>query len=654
MFNAFTPTVAYSDTEGMFLVVYQANVRGFAPLKYELFGQYVDTSGRLVGNRGFQISSSGLPSDSGLYANPGVLIYNHDLSEFVLAWTQAIGHMKYRGFAQRIGPQGALIGPAKRVTWLGEPSNVTYTYDLKLSIAYTPVDRKYVVVFNADPWSNVPMAHAWEIFANVLDVNLDQVEPEKLPHRLSTMGLVDSDVDSRAFAPRIQYNSNDDHFLVAWFGDDGRAMVNGALDVFTTVIDVHAMPVNALQTQLTIAGDNPFDVMYDAVEPRLAHNPTTNEYLACYTMDVQDHDDALEIRCSRVMAQGYKLPALGPDMRVSYQSGWNYEAFLKGRFAALVYGAGMTNKFLVAWQGDQYPSPDNTPGMDGALEIYAALIDGSTYAPVTGSFCKSSSKKGMPAGHIAAIVICTFVGAGCLVALVAVVVLHLRKKSPAAYKAGSSPILTGSSPKPAPRSVAASSATSLGRTAAPSSTGSATKLSASTSAVAKSSVPKAAPAPTKFVDSESDEGAVPTPRSRVGGATKPAAAAGAAASKSGSKPLLAVSRRAEEPARRSKKVSRKRPSRKPNAVEADPAYSYSFTYEYYDEDDDNSAPPAKAATRAPPGKAAPAKAAPAQGKAKASTPTAARPTASASDRASKAPARAPAYVDSCDRSYEDA
>jgi len=97
--------------------------------------------------------------------------------------------------------------------------------------------------------------------------------------RVSQMGPNGSTLFS-AISPAVAYNSEDDRFLVVWYGDHG---TDGENEVYGRLIRSDGTPLGP-QLRISSMGPNN-DVDYDALNPAVAYNPVDNEFLVVWRGD---------------------------------------------------------------------------------------------------------------------------------------------------------------------------------------------------------------------------------------------------------------------------------------------------------------------------------------------------------------------------------
>ncbi len=264
MANASSPSVAYSPTSGMYLVV--ADLGGESSID----GRLVRWDG-LVYNRQLFIASWSWYKR----ANPSI-VYNSLANEFFVVWEDASYSRNQRDIdiiGQRIRPyDGALLGGHIGVAQAGIRGRINS------DIAYNPTYDQYAVVYEYE-WSS----------------NDHDVKAQRLSRYGEHIGG-ETNISSQynwEGRPVISFNRSLNEYAIAY--------------EYAYTTTNHDIKLQRLSSNgWRIGGSNTVTVSSQwEGEPALAYNPRRNEYLAVYEYEwsVSDHD----IRGRRLSSYGYRL-----------------------------------------------------------------------------------------------------------------------------------------------------------------------------------------------------------------------------------------------------------------------------------------------------------------------------------------------------------
>lgn len=160
----------------------------------------------------------------------------------------------------------------------------------------------------------------------------------------------------------LAYNPTADQYLAAWEGDTSTA---GEKEVFGRLLDGGGSPLGGIFRISSMGADG--DTATAALDPAVAYNPNSNEYLVVW--DGDDVSGENEIHGQRISASGaevgtddFRISDMGPDGSTAYLA---EEPDVAHDPAA--------NQYLVAWAGDD----DTGALVDGEFEIYVQRLDAS-------------------------------------------------------------------------------------------------------------------------------------------------------------------------------------------------------------------------------------------------------------------------------------
>jgi len=260
-------------------------------------------------------------------------------------------------FAQEVGTndfQISLTGEAGETRL--EAKNV--------ALAYNSTNNEYLAVWTANnrPSESSETVSQYEVWGQRLHGNTGAAIGEIF--RISDMGPEDSDAYG-ANAPAVTYNSQDNEYLVVWYGDDntGNAVRNEA-EIWGQRIDgATGAELGQNDFRISTMGPNG-NPLADGKFPALAYNSQDNEYMVVWYGDVF-FDEKLEVWGQRLAADGRELGA--NDFRISV-SGGNHDVRYGGYDPAITYNS-VDNEYLVVWYGGQ------SSISEGEEEIWGQRMD---------------------------------------------------------------------------------------------------------------------------------------------------------------------------------------------------------------------------------------------------------------------------------------
>jgi hypothetical protein len=213
------------------------------------------------------------------------------------------------------------------------------------SVAYNSTASEYLVVWVADDDTPPLVDNEFEIYAQRLS---GAGAPLGGRIRVSAQGP-DGSPSWSASDPTVAYNPLADEYLVAW---QGRIATT---DPFDQKIEIWGRRISAAGEKLGGSDDVQISNTgledsnsYDALNPSVAANAETGEYLVVWQADDLGVDDEFEIMGQRLNAAGEETG--GNDFRISEQGAdGNPES---DAFEPSVAWNPVTNEYLVAWEGE--------------------------------------------------------------------------------------------------------------------------------------------------------------------------------------------------------------------------------------------------------------------------------------------------------------
>ncbi len=369
----FTSAVAYNSTTNEYLVVWAGDdISPGGDGDFEIFGQRLNaTTGAKIG-AAIPLSNTGA-GNAGRDANNPAVAYNAATNQFLVVWSaDEIADGKKEIYGKRVSATGTVLDTSTvRLSTMG---NNTPIFDgLTPAVACHTTTSACLVVWsgnetvdNSDPVNN-PNDPIYEIYGQLVTTGALLTEIGTDDFRISDMGTVGSP-GYDALTPAVAYNTTSGEYLVVWSGDDttpgaGQKEIFGQRINATTGAEVGT---NDFRISDMGPDTGPTAANFDAYNPAVTYNNSTNEYLVAWSGD-DTTDDEFEIFGQRISAAGAEV---GPnDFRIS-DMGPNGDANFDALVPAVAYNT--TNReSLVVWIGD-----DNTGGrVNDQYEVFGQRLE---------------------------------------------------------------------------------------------------------------------------------------------------------------------------------------------------------------------------------------------------------------------------------------
>jgi hypothetical protein len=261
------------------------------------------------------------------------------------------------------------LDPELRISHMGPDGSTSYLA-IGPKLAYNSTADEYLAVWEGT--DNAPGLHLneREIYAQRLS---ESGAPLGARVRVSHQGP-DGDFNWPALAPEVAYNPASNEYLVVWYGGAG---TSGESEVWGQRVSASGVEVGTDDFRISNVGPSTNDTDYDAVQPAVAANPSTGEYLVVwYGDDLVPPlvNDELEIFGQRLTAAGVEIGV--DDFRISEQ-GADGVTTTSARVPSVAYNPS-SGEFLVVWNGED--------GVTDKIEIWAqrlsaagAEVGGSDY-----------------------------------------------------------------------------------------------------------------------------------------------------------------------------------------------------------------------------------------------------------------------------------
>jgi hypothetical protein len=298
-----------------------------------------------------QVGPDGNPNFDGLAP---ALAYNPQANQYLAVWEgDEVTDEETEIYGRLLSAASTPIGPEFRISQVG-PDGATNFDAFRPAVAYGSRTNEYLVVWHG----NADADNQFEIYGQRVSANGVEVGPNDF--RISDAGP-DGRGAFDASRPSIAYGSQNDEFLVAWYGDE---LVDNEFEIYGQRVRSAGTEVGPNDFRISDAGPDG-DSNFDAFKPVVAYNPNANEYMVVWYGDDAVADE-LEIYGQRVSATGAEA---GPnDFRISDLGPSGNTTFAAQR-PAIAYNP-QALEYLVVWDGD-----DNTsPLIDNETEVYGQRL----------------------------------------------------------------------------------------------------------------------------------------------------------------------------------------------------------------------------------------------------------------------------------------
>jgi hypothetical protein len=329
--SASTPDVTYDARRDRYVVVWASQEPG--PDGPEIYGKRISRKHERI-EPAFRISDTPGVLDS---ANPAIA-FNPALDEFLVLWESPStmgGPRQIHG--QRVTPGGNETGADDFL--VSAPAGSASVPKL----AYNTASGTYLAVWQ------VP--GAGEIDGRVLSAT---GAPAGAIFQISTTGP--------ASAPSVAYDSVNHRFLVAWSSEASA----GEREIYTRLYEGNGAALGAQKRISHIGPDGA--PAFDALEPSIAFNSATGEYLVVWRGDAAVPHGQFEVYAQRLNAANAEVGA--DDFRVSTMGPDGSAAYAVGPSPTVEY-LSVPNRYLVLWHGDD----DTPPLVEGRIEVFGQALN---------------------------------------------------------------------------------------------------------------------------------------------------------------------------------------------------------------------------------------------------------------------------------------
>lgn len=364
-FNPHGMDVAFNSTNNQFLVVWS----GDPSLVRDIFGQLLNAAGSQIGDD-FRISEMEYDGGGRLPQSPNVA-YNSTANQYLVVWASKYGVSppieRCEIFGQLLNANGGETGSNDfRISDMGLDGDTRFEA-IAPDVAYNSTANQYLVTWRGDDDTAPLVDDEYEVFGQL--INADGSEIGSNDFRISDMGP-DGDENFDASSSAVAYNVTTNQYLVVWYGDDDTVpLVEGENEIFGQIINASGSETGWNDFRISDMGPDAND-KFDAWDPDVAYNSTTNQYLVVWEGD--DHIYPLVDRESEIFGQLVNADGTesgSNDFRISDMGPDGNEDF--GAVDPAVAYNSTANQYLVVWWGDD----DRAPLVDEELEIFGQLLE---------------------------------------------------------------------------------------------------------------------------------------------------------------------------------------------------------------------------------------------------------------------------------------
>lgn len=407
-YDAFAPAVARNPHRDVLMMVWHGDNNAAADIdadeneiplvdgEFEIWGRQVDAR-NATGNANiflldnmFRISLMGdedekTPAERRRYqAFEPDIAFDANEDQFLVVWraddnTDPLVDDEYEIWGRLYAEPEIGLSPATpagdpfRITTIGDDSENDPAVRARFGayephVEWDPTTGNYLLVYRSNDPAFGLAEDEYEIFGQRLNSKGKTVGA---PFRISTMGD-DSETDPAVRAnyiaekPAIAWNGVAEQFLVAWQGDDNTGgLVDDEFEIYTSTIT----PGGNASAQQRISAMGPDgDANYDALDPDIAVNTSTGDYMVAWSGDDDTGgmiDGEFEIHVSSVSPGGsvsaqVRVSTMGPDGDANYDAEDPSIAWHEGE-----------QRFMVSWRGD-----DNTaPFVEDEFQVFAQSVN---------------------------------------------------------------------------------------------------------------------------------------------------------------------------------------------------------------------------------------------------------------------------------------
>lgn len=320
-----------------------------------------------IGANDFRISFTGPDGDLGFGANNATVAHcvtddpaTYPGGIYLVVWT-ASNSSKEEVYAQRVnGATGALIGSEIRVSFMGVPNtDINYGGSSPDVVASA---TEFFVVWQGDDNSGSLVNDEYEIYGQRISATSGSLVGSRIRiSNTNTDGLPAFD----AANPAVAYNATSNRYLVAWYSDH---VSDNQFEIYSQGLEANGTLVGS-SVRISTMGPDP-NTLYDAFNPDVAWNSTSNQYLIAWHGDIDAIGDGQnEVFIRRVDGSMANHGNTIGSMVLISDMGPSGSTLYTATDVAIAYNV-TNNNYLVVWRGDD----DTAPLVNDEFEIFGQFV----------------------------------------------------------------------------------------------------------------------------------------------------------------------------------------------------------------------------------------------------------------------------------------
>ena len=348
--DADNASVAYNTATNQYLVVWDAddpNNEG------EIFGQLINAdTGAEIGSD-FRISTTGPDGSTTSDASLADVAYNATNNEFLVVWHSdntnfGLADNENEIFGQRISATGTELGSDFRISFIAGTGNI-FGNATDASIAWNSTTNQYNVVWTAYDL-NTGAGLEYEIYSQIVS-NVGTLVGSN--NRITNIGGFGTNSDFNAFTPDITYNVANNEYLVVFQAD---GVTDNRFEIFGQRLNSTGAEIGTNDFQISNQGPAGDDT-YDASNPAVAYNMTSNEYLVVWSGEdntaplVEGEDEIFGQRLSNLGAEvgvdDFRISVMGDDTETVVTEREDFDA----EQPSVLWDA-TSQLYMVVWHSD--------------------------------------------------------------------------------------------------------------------------------------------------------------------------------------------------------------------------------------------------------------------------------------------------------------
>lgn len=401
IFDATEADIVHVPQCSCFTVVWQADTN-VAPLgdgEFEIFArQFADDSGNQLPTAEQRISfMGGTNGNTSFGASKPAIAFASNLDRFLVVWRgdDSDGtNSDFEIYGQILNRDLQPLGNQLTLSQMGPDGNTSFTAD-NPAVAYNPDRNEFLVVWHGDSDTNGRIDNEFEIWGQRVDaVNLEVEGDQTLISTFNGAG----NAALISLTPAVVYNNTSDEYLVVYSADKNTGGFVDEKFVIVAERRTGTLGIPAGVTTPTVVGQfgASNDAFTDAVQPSLAWNNLSNEYLVAYSVPNQNNNAVFVNRLSPTLSSltGGSVD-IGENGQFSnsvdvawnptagqYLVAWNHNLPVDGKSYTsaqhvAVNGQPLGNQFIVG-----VSEPLNTAGLSASQPAIAASPSANHYLVV--------------------------------------------------------------------------------------------------------------------------------------------------------------------------------------------------------------------------------------------------------------------------------